>query len=302
VAIALGNLMAGVGDADQAKIYIDRAVAAAPGDPRVIEIIAQRALSDGNFEEAVSRYEQAAVAGSKNFRVWLFLAEHCMHEAGLYEDLATADAAKARKAADYYEQAIRLSPLYPHLYRQLALTIGTVGQVSQDDGNFLCKGLDLAPDDGIITAGLAAWEIKNGHADAGRQRLRTLLESNQTLTSYERGYAQWLLAGVNNADTEKRVQALLQQGKANEAGMVLDKLLNGNETLLKAERVKLLALQEKVGTYETFQRAQQLVDSKQPELAEALLDGLLADPSIDAGLHTQAQAVSDKLKAEGLKN
>jgi hypothetical protein len=302
VAIALGNLMAGVGDATEAKFYIDRAVAAAPGDPRVIEIMAQRALRDGDFEEAVSRYEQAAAAGSKNFRVWIFLAEHCMHEAGLYEDLATADAAKARQSADYFEQAIRLSPLYPHLYQQLALTVSAVGQVSPEDGDFLRKGLGLVPDDGIITAGLAACEIKNGQVDDGRQRLRTLIKSNQTLTPYSRGYAQWLLAGVNNADAEKRIQDLLQQGKASEAGAALDKLMNGNKTIRSADRAKLITLRKKVGMYETFQRAQQLVDSKQPELAEALVDGLLGDPGIDAGLHAQAQALRDKLKAAGLKD
>jgi tetratricopeptide (TPR) repeat protein len=296
VAIAFGELMAGVGDDTQAKIYLDRAVVAAPGDPRVFEIMAQRALGDGNFDQAVSLYDQAAGAGSKNFRVWGFLADDCFRKAGLYDNLETADPAKTRKAADYYEQAIRLSPRYPYMYRQLALAMGTLVQFSQDDRNFLREGLMLVPDDGMIAVGLAAWEAKNGNADDGRRRLQTLLNSSQTLNPSAQACALWVLAQMDEADDQKQVRDLLQQGKASEAGAILDNLLNGPKPMPVAERAKLFVLQEKVGAYEILQRAQQLADSKQPELAKAVLNELLTDPSVDAGLRKQAQALMDKLK------
>lgn len=294
VAIALGNLMAGVGDDAQAKIYLDRAAAAAPGDPRVLEINAQQALRNGRHDEAVSIYEQAAAAGSKNFHVWLFLAQHYMRIAGIYNNFAMADPGKIRKAADDYEQAIKLSPLYPGIYRQLAETMGVLVQYSPADGEFLRKGLGLVPDDTMMTVGLAAWEINNGQADAGCQRLETLLNSNKSLDTASRTYAKWLLAQRREADDERRVGDLLRQGKTDEASAVIDDLVH--KSMSSAKRADLLALRAKVGRLEILQRARQLVGDHQPELAKALLDDLLDSKNLDPDTRTQAQALQSALK------
>lgn len=292
---ALSELAASEDDMTMARIYLDRAASKAAGNARMLESLAHHAEIYQFDDEILSFNEQAAAAGSENPKVWFFLGSTYFEQAGVHRDtMISSDVKKIRKAADCFERAIESDADDPRSYQLLGGTMGSLPNVTAEDGKFLQEGVRLIPNDPVVTIGMAIWETKTNEPGKAKLRLDRLREKNAQLNDATRNYLQLAVDLVEESSDEKRLQDDLQEGKLDEAYQILTQLLAKFPSAEK--RKQLVALQIKIGERDTLQRARQLVDNHEPDLARALLEDLLSDQDLDPDTRTQAEALKARLK------
>jgi len=264
------------------------------GELRAEEALGDVAISSDDLAEAKVHYLRAAELGSRNYRVYYYLGE-------LLERDALADSSRlpkfepalAREAANRFERAINLYPRYVPSYEGLALLMPSVTAYSESDRQFLELGIQMAPDNDLIAAGLGRWEIGNHQVEKGQARLRGLLAAGRQpsrlaqMIIQESTDAQAASAGLATA------RQLMAEGKTEAAGSLVEKLLEQSSD--SEQRAALAALQTEIGQLDLVMQAETQAEQQQWAAAATLAQNVL-DLSPPAELAKRAKAVLSRVK------
>jgi tetratricopeptide (TPR) repeat protein len=237
---ALARLRMVGGRHEEAKINVERAVAAAPEDPRVYELQGELAQELGDAAAAQAAYRTAVEKGSRDFRPYFELAsaEHqaASESGGNGVELAPET---ARRIANRYEQAINLHPRFRPAYQGLASVVNLVPAGNPEDEGFLEQGLKLFPHDGLIRLGVAVVAKRAGNDEKAREHLARVLNAAGQ-PSHVVGYARALETEWMQRDVFGRVDALASQRKFAEALAIVDQRLGEGVDFSTRQRLKIM--------------------------------------------------------------
>ncbi len=168
---ALGYLALAFRDTATAAPYFERMEQLAPKSPSTLEALAEFAKVRGDESEKVRYYQEAVRAGS-TFYLAHFEANYPAVQAmfGCEAAADATDAAAARKGVDGIKAMLRLRPGFHEGYEAMAGLMGSVISANDDDEQVLQEGRRYFPDDAVLEAGQAAYEIhKRRFVDAQKR-------------------------------------------------------------------------------------------------------------------------------------
>jgi tetratricopeptide (TPR) repeat protein len=208
---------------DDARKNAERAIAAAPEDPRGYELQGELAQESGDLATAHVAYRTAIAKGSRDFRPYFEIA------AADHARAAEADGAPrnitpetARAISNRYERAINLNPRHRPAYQGLAQLVEWVPPGNVEDGRFLEQGLKLFPDDGMVRLGLAMIAKREGNTERARALLAEVAGAATTQPGNVIAYARRLESEWMQHDVFAQVDALVNERKYAEALALVD--------------------------------------------------------------------------------
>lgn len=219
---ALARLRLAAGRHAEARTGVERALAAAPDNPRVYELQGELEQESGNAGAALAAFGKAIDKGSTDFRPYFELAAAEHSRAGESDgSVRNLTPQRARLIANGYERAINLNPRFRPSYEGLAGLLELVPPGNTEDIKFLELGLRLYPDDGMIRLGLASLAKREGNTERARALLNEVLGSDKH-PAHVLGYARRLDASWTQRDVFERVDDLAKDKKYTEAIAVVD--------------------------------------------------------------------------------
>ena len=274
---------------DEARAHFLTARAVPGAELPASEVLGDMAQFDNNPAEAGIYYGRAQELGSRNFHAAFFFGEEVMRGQMQHTaELPRFEARQARKAANQFEQAINRYPDYVPSFERLALLMPSLEVFSEADRQFLELGRGVAPGNDLIEAGLGVWELKNGRKEQGQQRLRGLLAEGRPTTGWARLIAQDLADAQSAGQDMAIARRLMDEGKTDEAGELVEKLLQTAHT--QEQRAALVALRSQIGQLDLVMQAEQLAGSKEWDAAQAIAQSVIDGHPSDA-LRQRAEAV-----------
>ncbi len=223
---ALGRLRMAGRHNNEARGHINRAIAAAPDDPRGYELQGELAEETGDPVAAQIAYRAAIQKGSRDFRPYYGLA-FAEHAAASEADgsLCNLSPETARAIANGYERAINLNPRLLPAFQGLAGLIELLVPENPQDVLFLELGLKLYPHDGMVRLGVAAAAKRDGQDARASDLLNGVLNGSTAHPPQVMGYARQLEAAWLQRDVFGQVDALANENKYREALTLVDERL-----------------------------------------------------------------------------
>ena len=281
---------------DRAKAHFLNARRLPDGELRAEEALGDVASLMDDEAEAVAHYSRAVELGSRNYRAYFFLGTKVVRDnlrSG--ERAAHFEADAARLAASRFEQAINLYPRYVPSYEGLASLMPGLETFSDDDRKFLELGVRVSPENDVIEAGLASWEIRNHQEEKGRQRLSSLVAPGRKPTAWVAALAAQLRAADAVGEDLKAVRKLVSEGKTDQAEELIVQRLNDSTD--DAQRAALTALRVEVGQLDMVMQAEKLAGEEDWDAAASIARNAL-DANLPPPLAQRAQAVLARAQAK----
>lgn len=223
--IALARLALGSNSLPLAQHHLDRAVGPDVDLVALNEVEGYAALMSNDVTAAVRFFNIAAAKGSKDYRVYLELAQRRHQEAVDVGDSITLSRTAAREMADNYEKAIELCPWRLPPYQGLGGIIGFLGSDNEKDRSILEHGSELFPTDGMIQVGLASAFHESGRTQAASQALASVLKDPEKYPVGVIRYARDLERAWGFNDASDRIRNLVETEQFPEALKEIDALL-----------------------------------------------------------------------------
>ncbi len=265
-----------------------------PTDPRGEEGLAAVAGASGNSGDVVAHYVKAAELGSNRFLARYYtLVDSAKSFYGGEIAADGSDGTEAREVLDKVKAMERSRPSFREGYQFAAGLMGAVAAVNADDELFLQQAHDWFPDDAIIEAGTAAYEIKVGRLLPAKRRIDRvragrLADGDQEVARQYVHKLDLRLSGIVNLQW---AQKYYDEGKIAEARQLAAQL--ARQPLLRDERLKYDDLQRALAVEDLFASVRQAIVRKEFDAARKSL-GKLSEMKLTA----KVAETFDKLKAE----
>lgn len=236
---ALARLRMAGGRHKEARENVERAIAAAPENPRGYELQGELALELDDATAAQAAFRKAVEKGSTDFRPYFELAR-AEHAAAGEDDGSVSGLTpeKARGIANRYERAINLNPRHLPAYQGLAGLVELVPAGNVEDGRFLELGLRLFPGDGMIRLGLATLAKREGNAERARELLKSVLDGTTPQPPHVTAYARRIDASWMQRDVFGRIEELANAKKFKEAVAVIDEQVAAGVDIVTRQRLQ----------------------------------------------------------------
>ncbi|MES2697895.1 MAG: DUF1570 domain-containing protein, partial [Verrucomicrobiota bacterium] len=242
----------------EARGNIERAIAAAPDNPRVYELQGEFAQETDDKEAALAAYRMAIEKGSQDFKPYYEIASHEHREGSLTPE-------KARVVATRYERAINLNPRFREAYEGLGAVVGVVPPGNTEDAKFLELGLKLYPDAGMVKLGLATIAKREGNMERAKALVKEVLESTTGQPKHVLDYARRLDGAWIQKDIGEQVNALTKERKYTEALALIDKQLEEGVDI--PTRQKLQPMRERLQVSLAMEEARTAYNARRYEEA-----------------------------------
>jgi len=222
VDLALATLLIGARPdrLDEADQRLARAVALAPENPVVWQVLGERAFLEKKYPIALGYFEKATAAGSTSYFAHYGLG-YCRSLA-LSSVPGALDDTEARKAADNFRRALALNPRFIPAYENLAGLMYAVEKYHSGDRELLEQGLRLAPENRRIDVGVAACDLRAGRTEQGRQRLQLILAASPAPSPEVQKLATDILQIDDWNRFSNRLEALFKSGQYAEVVETID--------------------------------------------------------------------------------
>lgn len=279
----------------EAEENVQRAIAAAPDNPRVYELQGELAQELGDEAAAHAAYQKAIDKGSTDFRPYFELAaaEHARaNESDGSVRHLTPEAARA--IANRYERAINLNPRHRPAYQGLAGLVERVPPGNTEDARFLELGLKLYPDDGMIRLGLAVIAKREGDAERARALLNEVLGAT-TNPPHVNAYARRLETAWLQHDVFGQVDTLAKEKKFAEAIAIVDEQLKG--ALDFPTRQRLQSRRDHLHVSQMLDEARTAMTERRWEAAREKFNAVLesnTSPILKSQVRRQLESISKR--------
>lgn len=300
IELAKGSLLLVSRSPEDAEPFLGRAAELAPNDSRPWELLGNVAMSRRDFGTALTVLTKAVDAGSTSHLVYHNLAVARLPElAQPWIPNQTIDSHMLDVVAADFRKAIELSPSHVASYEGLAGVVRGLATYAPTDLELLTRGLDQAPGNTMIEAGLAAVEVRAGRVSDGRARLERLCAKHPAVTSAGMRYARRLLETETFQSEVNRITALSTENRFDDAIAVADRAL-GRE-LEPASREFMENVRRRMGGYKAVCAAVELANRGNLAAAKQSLGEVLAnDP--DVVVMKEAQRVLQEISREPDRN
>lgn len=180
------------GDADAARVWLERAVEIDPSDSRSLARLGNLAERDGRPGDAEAFYRRATRADPENAEAFNYLG-NVLHGAGR---LAEAERA--------YRGAIAADPKYPGGYNNLGLVLHGLGDVPGAE-RVLRDGLEQAPASALLHNSLGSVLFDAGRAGEAESAWRQAVEADPSLAE---AWSNLGISAARRGDGDAALEAL----------------------------------------------------------------------------------------------
>jgi tetratricopeptide (TPR) repeat protein len=193
----------------------------APADPRGHTLLGVARKEMGEVDAALGEFAFAARCGATDFQPYLELGNAVQTPA--VERGADLSGGDARRAADYYEQAIDRYERFEGSYANLGGIVGLVEPAKDRDLAVLRAGAHLFPENAMISLGLAQWYFRSGDRPAAHALLDEVLTRTANGPTTAAKFARQLRDMWENAEFFERVSALTAAKNYEQALELIDR-------------------------------------------------------------------------------
>lgn len=225
---------------DEARAGVERALAVAPDDPRLLSLRGEIAQEREDNEAALAAYREAVAKGAREFKPYFEIAA-ADHAAAMGQESTggSLSAEAARAIANTYERAINLNPRYRPAYQGLAGVVHRLPPDNAEDRRFLEYGVRLFPDDGMIRLGLAILYRRSGEDQGARALLGSVLANAAQQPPPVVGRARLLESEWEQSDLQARIDRLVKEKKFAEAIAAVDAGIAESNLLTRPRLISL---------------------------------------------------------------
>jgi tetratricopeptide (TPR) repeat protein len=192
-----------------------------PSDPRGHTLLAVAQRERGETAAALGEFALAVRYGATDFQPYLELGNAVQNEVtDRGADLSGSD---ARRAADYYEQAIDRYDRFEGAYANLGGLMGLVEPMQERDVAVLRAGGHRFPENPMISLGLAQWYFRSHDRTAAHALLAEVMMRTTNASTPVAKFARQLESMWDNQEFSEHVAALVTEKNYDQALELIDR-------------------------------------------------------------------------------
>lgn len=290
VEIALARVASGAGLTELARRHIDQALALDPTQPAAHELLALHEWQAQNQPAARSAAQAALERGSRDAWMHILAAEALWARSADRGEVAE----RSREIAALYTTAAQLQPGLRAPYLAYARLVHSFPTATQADATFLGAGYARFPDEIPLLIGVAVVLQKGHNTDEATKMLEAAIARGDRLTAEQRSDAERLRIQWRIEPLARRIDVLVKDRDFATALALCKQIL---EQPMRYEDHRFWEGRRSDLRFQTaLLEAQSTIARDGLEAGIARLEGLLADPGLNATQQSAVERLLGKLR------